>query len=529
MKDQRLEVLLHGYFDGQLPPLDVRELDARIRTEPEARRRFWELARVHGELRVWGERQVAREHVGLTLEQMELPAETPRWNPAEVLPEEIVPSGWRRWPWMVAALAALLILGALLGGARFEGGWWRQPPGPETLAWVLVESGVVFAPGKAPGPHGAMAAGQYELLEGSAHVRVENGVDLTLQAPVCFDLKTPLLVTLHSGALRVLVPETAHGFTVATPQARFEDLGTEFGVSADASGRSALRVFDGTVRVRPSEGEQVLALVQLGESVAVEAGELRRVPPLSEEVFPSRDAVAFRHWQLESGRMRKDPGLVFYYGFEPDANAPGRLPDTAEVGVRADGQIAGANWVSGRWPGKMALQFENPGDAVRLAVPGEYTDATMATWIRIDRLDQPLNAVLNTSGWGPGGFHWQVSRSATPLSSGIFAGRSENRGPAGRVPLGRWIHLAVVLDAGTREMRHYLNGHLVGLRFIDTPNFKVSLKAACLGRLEEWLPGDHRELRGRMDEFAMWRRALSGEELRRLAESGAPLDAGPGR
>jgi hypothetical protein len=159
-------------------------------------------------------------------------------------------------------------------------------------------------------------------------------------------------------------------------------------------------------------------------------------------------------------------------------------------------------------------------------VPGEHKDISMAAWIRVDRLDHPLNAVLNTNGWSKGGFHWQINRIGSLSSSGVYGGRHGSIAHKGRVPLGKWVHLALVWDSQAGELRHFLNGDVLCVRGWQHPNFRVSLADACIGRLEKWEPGDRREFRGRIDEMAVWRRALSGAELKRLAELGAPTRPG---
>ena len=517
MRDLRLDFLVHGFLDGSLSEEDAEELDLRIRTEPAARRRFWELARMHGELRLWGERRVAQGHAARTLARLP-PQKAPRIPP-------------RAWLWVaVSAAAAVVALGALVFGGRFSSqGVEPQAPGSasrEVLGLRVVESEAVYVSGKGPGNAGELHAGDYELKEGSAYFHLRNGVDLTLQGPARFTLHDLSRITLVQGAIRALVPEGARGFTIESSEARFEDLGTEFGVEVDAQGRSAVSVFDGEVRVKTPDTNRPLALVGFGQALEVKGRELRPLQKPSSAPFPSMDAVASRGWQAESRRLRQDPDLLAYYPFEADPADPRLLKDAALHGTGADGKIQGAQWVTGRWAGKSALQFESPGDGVWLSLPGKHKDVSMAAWIRVDRLDHPLNAVLNTNGWSEGGFHWQINRVGALSSSGIYGGRHGAIDHKGRVPLGKWVHLAIVWDSQAGELRHFLNGDVLCVRGGQHSNFRVSLEDACIGRLDKWQPGDHREFRGRIDEMAVWRRALSGAELKRLAELGSPARPG---
>ena len=53
------------------------------------------------------------------------------------------------------------------------------------------------------------------------------------------------------------------------------------------------------------------------------------------------------------------------------------LKDHAPNKARLDGRIAGARWVTGRWPGKQALLFDRDGDHVKVEIPGEFRQMTL--------------------------------------------------------------------------------------------------------------------------------------------------------
>ena len=82
-------------------------------------------------------------------------------------------------------------------------------------------------------------------------MRLENGVSLILEGPAKLEVRSDTTVRLTLGKLTVSVPPDAHGFSVETPSARTVDLGTEFGVSVDASGNSETHVIRGTVEMTP--------------------------------------------------------------------------------------------------------------------------------------------------------------------------------------------------------------------------------------------------------------------------------------
>ena len=50
MNDERLDHLIHRHLDGGLSAEEATELNALILSSPEARQRFWELARPHAQV-----------------------------------------------------------------------------------------------------------------------------------------------------------------------------------------------------------------------------------------------------------------------------------------------------------------------------------------------------------------------------------------------------------------------------------------------------------------------------------------------
>jgi hypothetical protein len=54
MNTERIEHLLHQYFDSDITEAEAAELDIALQTRPEARARFWKEAHTQGALREWG-------------------------------------------------------------------------------------------------------------------------------------------------------------------------------------------------------------------------------------------------------------------------------------------------------------------------------------------------------------------------------------------------------------------------------------------------------------------------------------------
>lgn len=185
-----------------------------------------------------------------------------------------------------AGLATLVLIG--IGGLLWLAEPARTPttPGPRTLdlgfatvsapegaAWNLVRDRAGRRPDR------------LKLKQGAAEVHYKKGTRLRVRAPAELDLPTPDEVRLHRGALSAQVPAAAIGFTVLTPVGRLVDLGTEFDVEVDSSGKTEMSVRQGKVSFEPRrEGEPP------GRSIELAAGQLDRAvssaPDVAAPVLP---------------------------------------------------------------------------------------------------------------------------------------------------------------------------------------------------------------------------------------------------
>jgi hypothetical protein len=128
-----------------------------------------------------------------------------------------------------SAALFLLIAYALLGGA---GRGVEVATVTETLnaRWASPERGY------REGMRLCTQTKPIRLREGFAAIQFDNGSRVVLEGPAEFTLLTDDQIQLHHGSLFASVPKTAIGFTVSTAFSKIIDLGTEFGVKADADG-----------------------------------------------------------------------------------------------------------------------------------------------------------------------------------------------------------------------------------------------------------------------------------------------------
>ncbi|MFM9068738.1 MAG: LamG-like jellyroll fold domain-containing protein, partial [Planctomycetota bacterium] len=332
-------------------------------------------------------------------------------------------------------------------------------PVTDSMAALLVDQvGAEFAEGRAAdgvriGPE------EYELLTGIVHLRFAQGADVVIASPARLDVRDAQHARLVYGNVCVTAPPTARGFTIATDAADYVDLGTEFGLRVDRrSGASDLYVFDGQVNVADPRTGKVLSEVVEGESSRHVDGTVGAVPVIDEDA----------------------------------------------------GRIEGARWTTGRWPGKTALLFDRDSDFVQLHIPGEHQELTVAVWLKVDRLDFGLNAILNSDGNEPGDFHFQLACQGLPRGGVVIQSHFDDKVAGESVPVGKWTHVASVISTQNRSQQIHVNGVLARER--QWQKDEILRPGSC--RLGNWLPDAkacmaNRAFRGRVDELAIWSRALS--------------------
>ena len=388
------------------------------------------------------------------------------------------------------------------------------------VAVMQDEANAVFMNGLAP-RNSEFEEGRYSLTSGLVAIQFRNGVSMTVKAPAEFDIIDEFRVKLHRGQVRAFAPETGKGFTIETPKADFEDLGTEFGVTVDAhSGESEVHVFDGKVDVWNPNAKKAFASLRLGDSARIREGKVIPVNVPPNEAFPTLADVGYYRWQKGSEAVQEDSDLVFYYAFSRDHDDANVLKDEAVHGPTLNGKIVGARWVTGRWADKQALLFDRAGDAVELEIPANLEQFTFATWVNVDRLDHALTPVLNSVGWELGDVHLQISRSRQTFSAGVHP-KSEHSDTEVKLPLGRWVHLAAVVDYDAKTATTWIDGKL-GVESQLSDGQSPTFGKCQLGSWFSEKGQENREFRGRIDEVALWRRTLNKSEIRRLVKAGSP-------
>ncbi len=195
------------------------------------------------------------------------------------------------------------------------------------------------------------------------------------------------------------------------------------------------------------------------------------------------------------------------------------------TGSKYDGRLVGSikmGMARGRFPGKDALQFNYPGDGVRINVPGKFSRLTLVASIALDQCNG-LSGILMTDDWGqPGQFHWQCIKLGTikfalAASGGEMPFQFDCREAA---DLGRWHTWTTVYDAPAARVASYVDGRLLQeWKWADGP--RLIIGEATIGNWKPLTAFDPRPLFGSIDEVAIFSAALGDAEIKQLQDGGS--------
>jgi len=542
---ESLESLLEQWADGSLPAADVAALQEMLRKDAKLRAHFvrWQML-----------------GAALSMESDSLPTGLAESEPAKLLrarEKSPVEAGWKTLFAIAVSLAFVAIVGrwaylearsergVSTPGILNSGPTAIEEPTSRGIAMVtrLVNADWEQHSSSPIGVGQALEPGTLKLRSGYAQVEFFCGASVILEGPAELELLSPTAARFLSGRLRAQVPPAARGFQIDVEGMKVVDLGTEFGLSVSAAG-SDVQVFDGEVKV---ERDAVTSqLVRAGQSFSQKDGVINRMTVAQDEYTDlamldeqARDQTSERlkRWQDFSQRLRQDKRLIAYYALDQPERWQRRLKNSAEATSHdLDGAIVGAKRVAGRWPGKGALEFKQPGDRVRVSIPGEFHSLSFTCWVRIDSLDRWYNSLFLTDNYQRGEPHWQILDTGQLFFS-VRVSRQKG-GPEHREVLsppfwnptlsGKWLHLATTYDVDTKTTTHYLNGRQLIAESIPLHQL-VETTRIGMASIGNWSmptrPDSNfaiRNLNGRIDEFAIFSAALSAEEVAEMYESGKP-------
>lgn len=362
-----------------------------------------------------------------------------------------------------------------------------------------------FKPGRELGPD------RLKLRSGVVKLAFADGAQVTLEGPTELLVKGNDEAFCQNGRLSVFVPSQAVGFEIGSPMAAVVDLGTAFSMLVTPE-RSDVHVLEGKVELQTSKKtKQSLAeglaaridfrgsLETLGADAETFLGD-ERLRTLKTAYVEKRRPL----WNEQEERLRSDPALV--YRLDPET-------------VRGLARAAGSR------EGKPAVRFRNSRDRLPVSASTECRDLTLIASVRPESLDAFANTLLMGDAFdaAPGEFHWQFNRFGVLQFHLNAGGRSPEQFNSpdviARKDCRTWLTLAVVADAKRKTVTHYLDGRPVASMPWKDP-IPLRLDRLTIGN-EQYnaRKATSRSFHGTMEDFYIFSRALTDEEIRQHYEN----------
>jgi hypothetical protein len=514
MNLESLRPLIHALLEGEITPTELDTLQQAMRENWQVRKLYLELADQQSYLI-----QQPALHTG------RLQAPTPR-----VLSSK----HWWRWAAGFAAAAALVTIfwPRQLQSVRPE----NTVEGVATLTQTFEAE---FDKNSKLRIGDTLKPGVVYLHQGLAQLEFFSGASALIEGQTVIEIISAWEARCHQGRVRVQVPPAAKGFRLHGPDVELEDLGTEFALNVQNK-TSAVHVYEGEVIAHtPGQASQ-----SLKQGMSLGNSQLSFLP-INElhSLVKQQQEQRFKSWESWSAEHQRDSRLIAYYPFKKKVNNNGwdRLISnyTDSLGKKRAGGAVGAEWTTGRWPSKDALEFKRPGDRVRLVIDGSYQALTFSCWVKINAIDKKYNSLLLTDGYEEGEPHWQIHEDGSLMFSIAYnhdrhaAGGTQKNQTYFSKPvftsdtLGRWHHIAVTYDSHTGEVTQYFDGSVVGR---EISNWHQSDRSISYGACEigNWgLPNTAknfpvRNLNGAIDEFSLYDEVLSTSEIHQIFTIGRP-------
>jgi len=239
------------------------------------------------------------------------------------------------------------------------------------------------------------------------------------------------------------------------------------------------------------------------------------------------DITAYGHVQVIRQEATGDPpsdGLVVHYTCTADNSST--VADESNSANSHDGSVAGATWVPNGITGG-AYELDGNNDYITIADHADLNftaneDFTFAVWVKADTAPsyQPQIAYKYDTGTSKG--YLICINHVGKLRFTIYGTVDVTAVDTATIETGVWYHLAAVRDYGS-NIRLYVNGALVA----ETSESVGTLHSTKALRLGNGHYGSQ-YFDGIIDEFRVYTRALSAEEISNIYLGTIPLDDNDG-
>lgn len=420
----------------------------------------------------------------------------------------------------------------------------RTPPTPMELASVLSIEGIEWSDpdGDRVVKAGAVTAGRLRFQGGTLQLQFASGVVLTMEGTVDVEILASDRVFCHRGKLRARVPPGAEGFAILAPGYEVVDLGTEFALNQEPGKQGEVMVLEGeaAVSILDSQGRtRRSALVQGPRTVAVDPQNARIAPTwMSRNRFASLPDSRAAGFSLSADYAREvlESQPWGYWRFESQRD--NLVPN--EIDGRPALRLLGGVGLEVTAKDNHCVRFlpELPGQAVLMDgtwTPPRATAYAFEVWMQAESQGQSavISLIADEREELPERHLALLEMTARGQQSpqDRCAFRFLDRWPAGEIGgmnlfsrrqylAGRWHHIVCQKSGDTLEL--YIDGELVGSSsFGDLGPEPLQGTVPCqllLGCLKlhpsSLVPHQTRYFFGRLDELALYERALGPDEIR---------------
>jgi len=377
-----------------------------------------------------------------------------------------------------------------------------------------------------------------DIAAGFVEITFDSGAQIVLEGPAALEVKSAWSAALEHGTVKASVPPQAIGFRISNPSVEVVDLGTEFTMSAEATGEAEVLVLKGQVEAQPTQSatsdrqpivlrekeSRRFAISGISNVKGSQEKFARMAQPISLDHFSPPTHLL--HWAFDESKGNVLEADAFGL---PVPTSSAHLFETFDLAVaHANGRRHGAL----RFDGHFYAGAKFPGIA-------EYAPHTVVFWLKLGKDANLANAYamvawgVNSQRLGSHPIHIGWNRNPGEATVGVLRTDYGGGYAVGSTSLrdGRWHHVAVVLvpsdDAGNPlAVNQYVDGRLEGEGRPSAPGSDVFMRSA--GRMPNdalWLGcrigiNDVRSERfvGEMDEMFIADRALEPQEIVCLME-----------
>lgn len=387
-----------------------------------------------------------------------------------------------------------------------------------------------------------MISRRIQFHRGLVEFQTNKGALVRVEGPADLTVVSGMEVLCRAGRLRVDIPTSAHGFVVRSPFVNVVDRGTSFAMDVGGGSPTEVHVIDGMVELKSKLNNLPTRELLEGQSISVNQGVIQDIPSRAGE-FPSAGLMTSRlqtavkiemeAWKRRRDAITNDPTCFVYFDFEEGSRFDTVLANQSVVANDiADGTIVGCDWTIGRWRDKRAVELRNDFDRLLVPLSKTLTSFSCMASVRVDSMNSTAISLLTIQDSEKGAVEWQI----TPITTGQTFGRLRLRrlSPAtgaideySSMPffrpqqVGTWLRLALVWDGEAGVCRQYVSGKLASThRFRMIAGEQQDLVHADYleigngGGEDRDAASSSRYLSGRIDEFVMFDRAITAEEIR---------------